>query len=247
MALKTAAAHYDSHLGRIYAWMLGDFDTALQRSAAELSDLALPAGLGETAVDLGAGLGLHALALAERGFKVIAIDACRILLDELESRRGQLPITPVVADFLAFRQLVKHEVSAILCMGDTLTHLLDFSAVEALFESVAQALAQGGVFVTTFRDYATKMLTGDARFIPVRADEQRILTCFIEYQEQRVTVHDLLHERGAAGWQQSVSSYPKLRLAPQWVAAKLFEQGLAVRRDSLQNGMVRVVATKTSG
>jgi SAM-dependent methyltransferase len=245
--MKTAAAHYDSHLGRIYAWMLGDFHAALQRSAAELSDLALPPTVDGTAVDLGAGLGLHSFALANRGFKVTAIDGCRILLDELQSRRGELPITPVVADFMAFRQLVKNKVNVILCMGDTLTHLPEFSAVEALFESVAHSLAPGGVFVTTFRDYATTTLTGDARFIPVRADQERILICFIEYQEQRVTVHDLLHERSGAGWQQSVSSYPKLRLAPEWVASKLIERGLTVRQDSLQNGMIRVVATNNLG
>jgi SAM-dependent methyltransferase len=244
MAMKTAAAHYDSHLGRIYSWMLGDFDTALQRSADELSDLALPAAADKTALDLGAGLGLHALALANRGFEVIAIDSCAILLDELESRRGQLPITPVVADFLTFSRIVKKEVNVIMCMGDTLTHLPEFSAVESLFESIAHSLAVGGVFVTTFRDYATKTLTGDARFIPVRADEERILTCFIEYQEQRVTVHDLLHERSGDVWHQSISSYPKLRLAPEWVASKLFEQGLAVKRDALPNGMIRVVAEK---
>jgi len=241
--MRTAAAHYDSHLGRIYAWMLGDFDAALQRSAAELSDLALPASAGKTALDLGAGLGLHALALANRGFKVTAVDSCGMLLDELESRRGELPITPIVADFLTFKQLVENEVNVIVCMGDTLTHLPEFSTVESLFESVAHSLAQGGVFVTTFRDYATETLKGDARFISVRADAERILTCFIEYQEHRVTVHDLLHERSGAGWRQSVSSYPKLRLAPEWVASRLFEQGLTVRRDSLQNGMIRVVAT----
>jgi hypothetical protein len=30
----------------------------------------------------------------------------------------------------------------------------------------------------------------DQRFIPVRADEVRILTCFLEYHAAHVTVHD---------------------------------------------------------
>ena len=67
--------------------MLGDLDAAFARSAAEIEALPLPPGRG-TAVDLGAGLGLHSLALARRGFDVVAIDNCQILLDELRARKG---------------------------------------------------------------------------------------------------------------------------------------------------------------
>lgn len=34
-----------------------------------------------------------------------------------------------------------------------------------------------------------------ARFIPVNYDETRILTCFLEYEEEKVKVHDLLYEK----------------------------------------------------
>ena len=74
---------------------------------------------------------------------------------------------------------------------------------------------------------------------------QRILTCFLEYGEQQVTVYDLLHEREGAGWQQRVSSHPKLRLDPQWVVAKLTALGLNARREAGFGGMVRIVAAKT--
>jgi hypothetical protein len=105
-------------------------------------------------------------------------------------------------------------------------------------------LPRGGVFAATFRDYATRSLEGDKRFILVRADADRILTCFLEYAEHEVTVHDVLTEKEQDQWRQKISSYPKLRLAPEWVESKLVALGLAVRRDLTLSGMARIVGTK---
>ncbi len=242
--MQSAGAHYETHLGPIYSWMLGDLEAALARAAAEIDELKLDAAAGAIAVDLGAGLGLHALPLARRGFKVTAIDGCQVLLDELQLRGAGLPITVHNADLLDFRSHIEEKPAVILCMGDTLTHLPAISAVESLLESVADSLASAGVFAATFRDYATKTLEGDARFIPVRADENRILTCFLEYAEEHVTVHDVLNTKEQGRWRQTVSSYPKLRLAPERVAARLSELGFSVRRDAAANGMARIVGIR---
>jgi 2-polyprenyl-3-methyl-5-hydroxy-6-metoxy-1,4-benzoquinol methylase len=241
--MATSATHYQTHLGRVYSWMLGDLDAAFARSAKEIDDLPLPAARG-VAVDLGVGLGLHALALAKRGFEVIAIDNCPVLLDELHARSGSLPIVVHNADLLEFRRFLPKQAQIIVCMGDTLTHLPALSAVESLLAGVAAALPGGGMFAATFRDYATSELQGEQRFILVRADESRILTCFLEYREHQVVVHDLLHEKENGRWRQAISSYPKLRLAPEWVASKLGELGCGVQRDAAANGMVRILATK---
>jgi 2-polyprenyl-3-methyl-5-hydroxy-6-metoxy-1,4-benzoquinol methylase len=90
--VKTVRDHYADHLGPVYTWMVGDIDAALSRAAAELDALPLPSRAGGTAVDLGAGFGLHALPLARRGFSVVAMDTCDSLLQKLEARKGLLPI-----------------------------------------------------------------------------------------------------------------------------------------------------------
>jgi hypothetical protein len=243
LGMKTSAAHYATHLGPIYSWMLGDLNAALARSAAEIDDLPLPAGRG-VAVDLGAGLGLHSLALAKRGFDVVAFDNCEMLLDEMRSRGGTAPIVIHNADLLEFRRFLPEPVQVIVCMGDTLTHLPALSSVESLFKAVAGALAPGSVFAATFRDYASTELKGEQRFILVRADDARILTCFLEYQEHQIMAHDLLYEKEDGLWRQTISSYPKLRLAPEWVIVKLSALGFSVKSDSTPGGMVRIVATK---
>jgi SAM-dependent methyltransferase len=245
--VQTAAAmrHYETHLAPIYSWMLGDIEAAFARSAAELEELRLPPAAAAVAVDLGAGLGLHAVALANRGFNVTAIDSSEVLLDQLRARCAALPIVAINADLEDFQDFVQRQPAVIVCMGDTLTHLPSFAAVEKLLAAVAASLAPGGVFAATFRDYATKALEGNQRFILVRADQRRILSCFLEYSQDFVTVHDVLTEQQDGAWQQRVSSYPKLRLVPEWVAAKLIAHGLEVHRGATQSGMVRIVGVKT--
>jgi 2-polyprenyl-3-methyl-5-hydroxy-6-metoxy-1,4-benzoquinol methylase len=243
--MTTVVDHYHTHLGPIYSWIVGDIDAALTRSAAELESFNLPNNIGGVAVDLGAGFGLHALPLAQRGYSVTAIDSCPQLLEELRTRSGLLPISTVAADILEFPKHLQRPPDVVLCMGDTLTHLPSVAAVGNLLSEAARSLVKEGVFVTTFRDYVSAPLQGDRRFIAVRSDAKRILTCFLEYAQDTVVVHDLLHQWESGRWHQQVSSYPKLRLAPEWVASQLSSHGLAVRRTTTTNGMVCLIATKS--
>jgi 2-polyprenyl-3-methyl-5-hydroxy-6-metoxy-1,4-benzoquinol methylase len=234
--------HYERLLGPIYSWMVGDLEAASVRAEAELDAIGLPAMASGTAVDLGAGFGMHSLPLARRGYRVIAIDTCEPLLQELRSRAGTLPISTVNADLLDLRAHVSQPAALVLCMGDTLTHLPDAASVDRLFAAVAAVLSPGGLFIATFRDYVSTPLQADARFILVRSDENRILTCFLEYSGDTVRVHDVLHERVASIWQLRLGSYSKLRLAPEAVVKALHSHGFSVRREAGISGMVRVVA-----
>jgi SAM-dependent methyltransferase len=122
------------------------------------------------------------------------------------------PVRGVCDDLLAYPIQLTEAPDAILCMGDTITHLADAGAVESLVQSAAAMLRRGGSFVVSLRDYSVPLL-GDRRFIPVRDDDMRLLNCFLEYEEASVVVNDILHERIADAWTTRVSHYRKLRLA----------------------------------
>lgn len=224
--------------------MIGDIEAAFAASRSELDDMRLPGRASGSAVDLGAGFGLHGIPLAERGYAVTAIDTCTALLDEMRARSGALPVTAVDADLRDFRSHVQGPVDLILCMGDTLTHLPDLVGVQSLLTDAADSLRRGGMFAATFRDYASRTLEGDQRFILVRADDDRILTCFLEYDADHVTVHDLLQDRTEGQWRQRVSSYRKLRLPPAFVQSGLAERGFSVRLDTTARGMTRIIGIK---
>lgn len=235
--------HYDRLLGPVYGWMIGDGDKVRERATQELQIAGISLGEG-LALDLGTGNGLYAIPLAELGYRVVAIDTCQALLDELKQSAGLLDITTVRDKLETFREHCPSAPAVVVCMGDTLTHLPSRKAVTILFSDIADALAPGGIFVTTFRNYVTTVLEGTARFIPVKSDAERVMTCFLEYGQDMVMVHDIFHTSTASGWQMSVSAYPKIRLDPAWVATELERLGLQVFSAPDQRGMVRITARK---
>jgi 2-polyprenyl-3-methyl-5-hydroxy-6-metoxy-1,4-benzoquinol methylase len=241
--MSTTAEHYERHLGPIYVWMAGGAEAALAAGSAEIEALNLPVARGAVVLDLGAGFGMHAIPLARRGARVTAIDSSVELLRTLAGLSGDLPVQAVNDDLLDFQRHVAEPPSAILCMGDTITHLPDMGAVETLIERTSSELPSGGVFVASFRDYSVP-LKGEERFIPVRSDEARILTCFLEYEPEAVLVHDIVHARTVDGWQTGVSHYRKLRLSPERLIECLRSNGFNVRREAGMRGMVRLVAER---
>jgi len=139
--MRSTADHYTNLLAPLYSWMVGGVDAALARGEAELDSLDLPPRGTAIAVDLGAGFGMHSIPLARRGFSVVAVDSNAELLRELQANAGTLPIRAVEADLLDFPQHMAGSPEAILCMGDTLTHLSSKPAIESFFSNVARALA----------------------------------------------------------------------------------------------------------
>jgi 2-polyprenyl-3-methyl-5-hydroxy-6-metoxy-1,4-benzoquinol methylase len=243
--MASVADHYERHLGEIYAWMQGGPEAGFERARAELQVLGVERAESRLAVDLGAGFGSHAVPLADLGWTVIAVERCGPLLHELAQHAVGRTITVIDSDISTFGRHLSRPVDLILCLGDTLTHLPDPSTVSGLLSAIATSLAPGGRFVTTFRDY-TRALNGDARFIAVRSEAAQILTCFLEYGEQTLEVHDLIHRLTDGVWRLSVSSYPKLRLDPTWVTRQLEECGLVVNSGTAANGMVRIAARRDS-
>jgi SAM-dependent methyltransferase len=243
--VTSVVEHYEHHLAPIYLWLSGGMNAALARGQLEVAAACPRPAEGQMAVDLGAGFGMHAIPLAAIGYSVLAIDSSGTLLDAMRSHAGARSIRIVRDDLLSFRRHLQVPAALILCMGDTLTHLADKKSVEDLFAEVAEALADGGTFIVTFRDY-TVPLIGSQRFIPVRGDSDRILTCFLEYHDGYVMVHDILNERDGPAWGQRVSAYRKLRLSPAWVANAIEATGLQVLSELGPAGMSRLIATNAT-
>jgi SAM-dependent methyltransferase len=242
--MNTAKEHYDQHLAAVYSWMAGSPETVLERNRALFRRIQIHKAPRGLAVDLGSGSGFQSIPLAEFGFSVVAVDFSSTLLAELRKSVGSLSIRTVEDDLLNFSKHIDEPAQVVVCMGDTLTHLESSDAVQSLLLDVGRMLVKDGVLVLTFRDYVTVEPQGTRRFIPVRSDESKILTCFLEYHKEVVEVYDLLYQKEGEQWVLNASSYPKLRLNKEWVSERLGEIGLTVLSNDLANGMVSIVARK---
>ena len=239
--MATVRDHYASHLAPIYLWMAGGFDGAVATGKSDLQALGIKAGANSVAMDLGAGFGMHAIPLAREGCAVTAVDESATLLDELRARGAGLPIRVIEGNILNVSNHVSAPPNIVLCMGDTLTHIQSKQEVEELFGGVSRILAPEGQFAMTFRDY-TSAAAGDRRFIPVRSDENRIHTCFLEEELTHMVIHDVVHERAGGAWSMQVSSYRKLRISPEWALSALRGVGLSPTVGAGPRGMVQIVA-----
>ena len=248
--MSTVNDHYERLLSQHYTWMFGSsFEERVDEQQSFLSGTLGPLNAtpeAPLAVDLGCGPGFQTIALARLGFSpVIAVDTSSELLDELRSHIDGLPVRIEKSDLRDLAALVKTEqATVIVCMGDTLTHLPDKSDVSALFRGAFDRLRAGGMFVITYRDLTTE-LHGTDRFIPVRSDDYKIMTCFLEFESaDSVVVHDLVYERQDTGWSLNKSSYRKLRLGVDWIRQELSNAGFSVISQDSSGRLIGLAAVK---
>lgn len=244
--MSQVRAHYDNILAEHYLWMNGSsFSDKISEQRKLLVDLGICSRPNGRAIDLGCGPGYQSFALSDLGFEsVIALDSCRALLEELKTLKARASIEPRLADIRGFATLVERDsIDAIVCMGDTLTHLDDRGDVSKLFRDAYDALRAAGRLVLTFRDLSLE-LTGLDGFIPIRADDQRLMVCALDYEPESVVVTDIIYVRDNGGWTLRKSSYRKLRLQPAALARELRAIGFIIDQDRSVGRLHAIVARK---
>jgi SAM-dependent methyltransferase len=243
MPTSQTQQHYETHLGEYYSWMFGGIDDKTAEHKELFESLQLKPQTSGIAIDLGAGNGIQSIPLTELGYKVFAVDFSRKLLDELEAIKKDLPIEIIEADILHFNSYAHLQPELFVCMGDTLPHLSAIEDVRKLFQQVYNQLQPRGRFIISFRNLMHELKDSE-RFIPVRSDNDTIFTCFLEYFDDYVKVHDIIHKLENGAWKQKISVYKKLRLSGEIIMNMLQECNFKIASHSILNGMQLIVAEK---
>ena len=72
------------------------------------------------------------------------------------------------------------------------------------------------------------------------------MTCVLEYTApETVLVHDLIYTRQNGVWTLSTSSYPKLRLSPDWLTNELTKAGLTIHSQGTAGRLLQLTAHKS--
>jgi len=233
--------HYENHLAEYYSWMFGSFEEKIEENEKFFQSHNIKPTDNDTAIDLGAGSGFQSIPLAKLGFKVIAVDFSKKLLDELNKLKGTLNIKTVKADIMNFGNYSDYKPSLIVCMGDTLTHLKTLHDLNKLIDNYKKLLSPEGKIILSFRDLSNE-LESENRFIPVRSDDDTIFTCFLEYEKDSVKVYDIINKQINGKWVQNISSYIKLKLSLEQVKGYLELKGFSITYTNYLKGFVCLIA-----
>lgn len=250
--MVSAEEHYDKHLGKFYSWMIGEISENIQNQKSIFQKFGIVPRKSSYAVDLGCGNGIQSIALVSLGFSVCAIDFNDTLLNEFRGCADSEKIhifRDRIENVLKYaeQRLAGFEVSdgsaseyaeLIVCGGDTVAHLESFDVLEKFIEDCASSLCIGGKIFLSFRDYSEE-LKENARFIPVKNDENRILTCFLEYFSEYVSVTDILYEKKESRWDQKISSYRKLRISVEQMTSLLLRKNFKI--EAVEKGRMNIL------
>ena len=238
--------HYDSHLANFYSWMVGDFDQKRNDFQIFLENNEIYPNDTKVAIDLGAGHGIQSVALKRLGFNVTAIDFNDQLLNELKLNPDGQSIKTIKTDIRNIKNYSELKPELIICCGDTITHFGNKSDIKKLIENCANILAEKGKLIISYRDYTIE-LKDNQRFIPVKSDRDRILTCILDYEPEKVKVTDLLYEKIGNEWKQKVSSYKKVRISPNEIDEMIENSGLKITFNEPIDRMQTMIAEKKNG
>lgn len=235
--------HYDNHLAAFYSWMAGDLDAKVIEFLGLLEQSSIKPQTTRMAIDLGPGHGIQALGLARAGYKVLAIDFNKELLQELARNAEGHDVQAIEDDIRNISQYAHYKPELVSCCGDTITHLDNKEEVDLLLSNIAGMLEENGKLILNFRDY-TNQLYDILRFIPVRSSDERIFTCFLEYFDDHVKVTDLVYEKEMGEFELKASSYRKVRLGLQDVLSVLEREKFSILYHTTNKGMINIIAKK---
>ena len=235
--------HYENHLASHYTWIYGGSENKIKENREFFKSNGIKPVITKTALDLGAGSGFQSIPLAELGYEVTAVDISQKLLDELKNNKKDLDIKIINDDILNFNKYPNPKPDLIVCMGDTLTHLKSINQVKDLLTNSFRILKKNGKLILTFRDL-TYELENDKRFIPIRSSENKIFTCFLEYEKEKVKIFDIVHEKENGKWKQKISFYEKLKISISDISRLMEKTGFKTEKLDIANGMITVIGIK---
>ena len=119
---------------------------AAHRRRADFLDRRLRRSRAETVLDLGCGTGTIACLLAERGYRVVAVDGSEDMLAQAARKAEGLENPPLFLHQSMDRLRLGTEVDAAISTLDALNYLTTERALAETFRRVARWLRPGGAF-----------------------------------------------------------------------------------------------------
>ena len=205
----------------LYDALAADYDRFVNWEARLANEMPFLEGLFEDGavrrvLDAACGSGQHAIALARRGYQVVGADLSAAMVNRARENAVAAGVDApfVVAGLGELASVVRPATSedpfdALLCLGNSLPHLLSAEAVAAALDDFAAVLRPGGLLVIQNRNL-DRVWSRRERFMGPQVHSegqgQWLFVRFYDFHPSTLTFNMVRLVRTGDGWVQDVES-----------------------------------------
>jgi 2-polyprenyl-3-methyl-5-hydroxy-6-metoxy-1,4-benzoquinol methylase len=169
----------------------------------------LRARAARSVLDTACGTGWHSLALARKGFAAAGTDASPAMIERARQNAAasRVDVPFEVADFSNLAK-IPGTFDALLCLGNSLPHVLSETALRETFRQMKGKIRAGGAIILHNLNYDLRWKK-QPRFFAAEGNAETIVWRFADYGAEFITFHTALFERpgaSSARWSVQVNS-----------------------------------------
>ena len=146
-------------------------------------------------LDTACGTGWHTITLAQKGYQAAGCDASPQMIERARANAAQagVKLRFEVADFSGLDKFPE-KFDAVLCLGNSLPHLLSHEALVEALQQLRGKLRAGGVLILHNLNYDMRMVK-KPRFFSANGNPDALVWRFADYGPELITFHTALFER----------------------------------------------------
>ena len=221
-----------------YDQLADEYDTIVNTlarvgAARKFADWLLAGRAVQRVMDVACGTGLYARVFASRGLDVTAADVSGAMIAKARHTppaQGESPIHWLTAPMQAIDQHAAGPFDAVLCMGNSLPHLLEDADLAASLVAFRRVLVAGGVAVIQLLNY-DRILAAGERIVGITrhggADDTREYVRFYDFLDGRVRFNILGIRWGPQGCEHELHQTELRPYRPAEVREALLAAGFA--------------------
>jgi 2-polyprenyl-3-methyl-5-hydroxy-6-metoxy-1,4-benzoquinol methylase len=186
----TDAAGFYGRLGDDYDLMT-NFTARLENQRPLIVDLVEKFNI-RSVLDIGCGSGVHAILLAQAGARVTAVDPSAELIElaRQHAQEAKVEIDLRVASMQSLASTIDGAFDTVLCLGNTLPHLLTEEELESSLQGISQLLAPEGTLLLQLLNY-DRILSQRKRVVGIRRAGEQLFVRFYDFTEPNLTFNIL--------------------------------------------------------
>jgi len=160
-----------------------------------------------TALDVGCGTGVHAIALARLGVSVTGVDTSAAMLERarLNAKASKVSVQWIQGEMQQLEKIVHQPFQAIFCLGNTLPHLTGTDELLHVFQQFRRILTPNGVLVIQLLNYQ-KILNERKRILSIRQVGNILFIRFYDFLEPHIRFNILTIQREGDSFQHNLHS-----------------------------------------